>query len=164
MFGERFSNRLKKIGKGTGRCLQTAGWQLCKYVFWTILSPCFCCIVLFPHRRIPRRTPRAPFEAPKPMLPCPRRRALTLPSINFQQSQWTFHQAQSPFLSKLPLEIRRMIYEKALGEVPIHISLAEGELSARRCTVGHCACYLRPLAAEQKLCIALPLLRTCRRM
>lgn len=163
MTGHRFRNHAKRIGNKAGRFLQAAAWQTCKCVFWTVCSPCLCCIVLvLPNRT--RRTPRVHIEAPKPMLPCPRRRALSIQSMRLQHYQKTLPQDRSPFMTKLPLEIRRMIYEKALGEVPIHLALADGKLNARRCSIGSCACYLQPLATKHTLCLALPLLRTCRRM
>lgn len=164
MPGNRFRSQLKKIGNKTGHCLRTAAWQTCKCLIWTVCSPCICCIVLvLPNRSVIRES-RVAMEPPKPMLPSPRRRALTLPSTDFQERQTTLDQTKSAFMTKLPLEIRRMIYGMALGEESIHLSLEDGNLKARRCSVTTCICYLRPHGLDYKLQLALPLLRTCRRM
>ncbi|CAN9086265.1 unnamed protein product [Alternaria alternata] len=64
-------------------------------------------------------------------MPTPRRRALSI-SRELQPNQLTVAQPQSTFINKLPLEIRRMIYEKALGEQPIHTTVSDGKLVARR--------------------------------
>ncbi|CAG5162033.1 uncharacterized protein ALTATR162_LOCUS6147 [Alternaria atra] len=52
-------------------------------------------------------------------MPIPRRRALSI-SGDLQNGQLTVAQPRSAFINKLPLEIRRMIYEKTLGEQSIH--------------------------------------------
>ncbi|KAI5378695.1 hypothetical protein J4E82_002581 [Alternaria postmessia] len=97
------------------------------------------------------------------MMPTPRRRALSI-SRELQSNQLTVAQSQSTFINKLPLEIRRMIYEKALGEQPIHTTVSDGKLIARRCGLRNCTCYLRPCPPGQRLHLALPLLRTCRQI
>ncbi|EUC34702.1 hypothetical protein COCCADRAFT_92834 [Bipolaris zeicola 26-R-13] len=163
MPGIRFRNRLKEIGTRTDHFIRKAAWYTCKCLFWTVCSPCVCCIVLvMPNQS--RRTFGVSAQAPKPMVPCPRRRALSITSTSLQQHQRTFPQNRSAFMTKLPLEIRRIIYEKALGEVPIHLSLVNGQLNARRCATRGCACYLQSLSVKHRLHAALSLLRTCRRI
>jgi hypothetical protein len=163
MSQNRFRNQIKRIRNRTSSFLQTAAWQTCKCLFWTVCSPCVCCIILIVPSQT-RQTLRGPIEAPKPILPYPRRRALSLESTGLQHFQRTFPQNQSAFMTKLPLEIRRMVYEKALGEVSIHVALVDGKLVTQRCLTEDCNCYLEPLTTKHKLHIALPLLRTCRRM
>lgn len=98
-------------------------------------------------------------------MPAPRQRALTIPSDDWQEDQYTLDQPQSAFMTKLPLEIRRLVYEKALGGRVIHTGLIDGRLSARRCGSGEgCRCGNINTSEEQTLDLALPLLRTCRLM
>lgn len=49
----------------------------------------------------------------------PRKRALTLPGTDHQEKQ----QSSCPFFNKLPLEIRRDIYEKVMGASTLHIGI-----------------------------------------
>lgn len=66
-------------------------------------------------------------------------------------------------MTKLPLEIRRCIYEYALGGRSIHARVSEGQLYARRCaTRGVCRCGHKRLKEEENLDFALALLTTCR--
>lgn len=158
----RFRARLKDVSNQTGICLRKAMWQTSKCILWTVCSPCICCLLLFlPHRHGRTRPPL--FDIEPPMMPTPRRRALSI-SRELQPNQLTVAQPQSTFINKLPLEIRRMIYEKALGEQPIHTTVSDGKLVARRCGLRNCTCYLRPCPPGQRLHLALPLLRTCRQM
>ena len=158
----RFRARLKDVSNQTGICLRKAMWQTSKCILWTVCSPCICCLLLFlPHRHGRTRPPL--FDIEPPMMPTPRRRALSI-SRELQSNQLTVAQSQSTFINKLPLEIRRMIYEKALGEQPIHTTVSDGKLVARRCGLRNCTCYLRPCPPGQRLHLALPLLRTCRQM
>ena len=95
------------------------------------------------------------------MVPAPRRRALTIPSTDWQEDQSTLDQPQSAFMTKLPLEIRRLIYEKALGEASSQLGVCDGNLIAQRRNVS--ALDDRPFTMEQ-VNLILPLLRTCRKM
>jgi hypothetical protein len=157
-----FRSKLKDAGRQTGNCLRKATWQISKCIMWTVCSPCICCVLLFlPHRH--GRTRPALFDIEPPMMPIPRRRALSI-SGDLQNGQLTVAQPRSAFINKLPLEIRRMIYEKALGEQSIHTSVSDGKLLARRCALRNCTCYVRPCPPGQKLGLGLPLLRTCRQM
>ena len=158
----RFRSKLKNAGMQTGRCLRTVAWQTSKCLMWTVCAPCFCCLLLLlsPGRRGRRQPP--PTDVALPMMPAPRRRALSI-SGDLQEGQSTLAQSRSPFMCKLPLEIRRMIYEMALGEQPIHTSISNGKLIARRCNLRNCACYM-PGSPAQRMRLALPLLRTCRQM
>ena len=165
MSGTRIRNNLKKAGKKTGKCLRSVAWQTCKCFLWTMCSPCICCAVLFlPRRRCRNRHGRA-VEPPKPPMPAPRRRALTIPSSEWQEDQWTHDQPQSSFMTQLPLEIRRIIYRKAVGSASIHLGLIDGQMFARRCgSEVECRCGRHDINQEKKLDFALPLLRTCRQM
>jgi hypothetical protein len=158
----RFRSKLGNAGRQTGNCLRTVVWQTSKCLMWTVCAPCICCLLVFlsPGRCVRRRAPLP--EIALPTMPTPRRRALSI-SGDLQEDQSTLAQPRSAFMCKLPLEIRRMIYEMALGERPIHTSVLDGKLLSRRCTLRNCLCYM-PCSPGQKLHLALPLLRTCRQM
>lgn len=164
MSGTRLRSNLKKAGKKTSKCLQSAAWQTCKCVLFTICSPCICCAILFLPRR--RRSHRGrSIEPLKPQMPAPRRRALSIPSADWHEDQQTLDQPQSSFMTKLPLEIRRMIYERALGGASIHMGIERGLIHARRCGLeGICRCGRQEMKPEKDLEFVLPLLRTCRQM
>ncbi|CAO2651865.1 Nn.00g001480.m01.CDS01 [Neocucurbitaria sp. VM-36] len=81
---------------------------------------------------------------------------------DWQEEQRTLDQPQSSFMTKLPLEIRRLIYEKALGEASIHVMTKGGALLARRCGLAECRCVVNTTIEEKRLDFVLPLLRTCR--
>ena len=158
----RFRTSLKQAGKKTGKCLQNAAWQTCKCILWTACAPCLCCaVVLLPRRR----HASGPFAPQKPPMPMPRRRPLSIPSSHFQHDQRLLEQPHSMFMTKLPLEIRRCIYEYALGGRSIHARVSEDQLYARRCaTRGVCRCGHKRLKEEENLDFALALLTTCRLM
>lgn len=158
----RFRSKLENAGRKTGNCLRTVAWQTSKCLMWTVCAPCICCLLVFlsPGRHGRRRN--LSHEIVLPTMPTPRRRALSM-SGDLQEDQKTLAQPRSALLSKLPLEIRRMIYEMALGEQTIHASVLDGKLLMRRCTLRNCLCYM-PCSPGQKLQLALPLLRTCRQM
>jgi hypothetical protein len=104
-----------------------------------------------------------------------RPRALTITLELPYHSQRTFEQAQSPFLTRLPLELRQRIYKLALGGLSIHLSVVYDAqavywLRAVRCWQGRC-CHRQfydgsDTPCKEPLCtdLATPLLRTCRRM
>lgn len=169
MKGQRLRSSLKKTGKQTGKCLQTAAWQTCKCILWACCAPCICLIVCLPRgtsRRhgCVRHVHDRRVEYERPNVPFPRQRALTIPSTDWQENQHTLDQPQCAFMTKLPLEIRRMIYEKALGEASLHVMTKGGALIARRCSLPVCRCVLNETLWEERLDFALPLLRTCRQM
>lgn len=158
----RFRSKLENAGRKTGNCLRTVVWQTSKCLMWTACAPCICCLLVFlsPGRHGRRRN--LSHEIVLPTMPTPRRRALSI-SGDLQEDQKTLAQPRSALLSKLPLEIRRMIYKMALGEQTIHTSVLDGKLLTRKCTLRNCLCYM-PCSPGQKLQLALPLLRTCRQM
>ena len=162
MKSKQLRTRLKKAGKETGNCLKNVAWQTCKCVLWTACAPCLCCALLcLPRRRCCGQNPQ-PIEYIRPQFPAPRPRALSLPLIEAQENQITVDQPQSDFMTKLPLEIRRMIYEHALGGATIHLMTYDGKPSAKQCWREKCRCdYFDPLY-EKRLSFGLALLRTCR--
>ncbi|KAF1927795.1 uncharacterized protein M421DRAFT_65081 [Didymella exigua CBS 183.55] len=80
-----------------------------------------------------------------------------------QDDQKTFDQSQSPFISRLPLEIRRMIYLEMLGGVTVRLRTADGKPVAQRYL---CDSDLKePLYPRRvELELALAVLRTCRQI
>lgn len=165
MPNRQLRSRLKQTGKDWAKCLKKVAWQSCKCAMLTICSPCLCCAVLFCPQPSRRRMNRRPVDYKLPELPSPRRRALSLPLIEAQPEQWTLDQRQSEFMTKLPLEIRRMIYNEALGGKTIHISTYQGKPYAKQCwKEGTCQCEYFDPVQENDLSFSLGLLRTCRVM
>ena len=146
---------------GSEMCIRD---RACMCVLWTVCGPCLCCAYqCAPWSRCELRTD-ACVRPPKPAMPSPRRRALTIP-LDHQKDQHTSSQTRSAFMNRLPLEIRRMVYERALGGASIHMQLWEAQLVARRCgSKGECQCKTSLIHQENKLDFALSLLRTCRHM
>ena len=67
-------------------------------------------------RQQPYREMRQPTSIQKPSPDPPRKRTLTLSSIDYQG------QRQScPFFDSIPLEIRMIIYQEVFGDEPLHI-------------------------------------------
>lgn len=164
MKSKELRKRLKKAGKETTRCMATVAWQACKCILWTACTPCLCCALLcLPRRRRYGRGSRSIIHI-EPQFPTPRPRALSLPLIEGQEHQKTLDQPQSDFMTKLPLEVRRMVYRHALGGVAIHLQTQDGKPRARQCTQAACECsYFDPLH-ERGLPFSPALLRTCRMM
>lgn len=156
--------RLKKAGKETTKCMKSVAWQTCKCLLWTACSPCLCCALLcLPRRRRCGRRSHSE-EYKEPQFPTPRPRALSIPLVDRQEDQRTLDQPQSEFMTKLPLELRRMIYHQALGGVTIHLQTFDGKPRAKQCLHAVCECsYFDPLY-EQDLPFSLAVLRTCRVM
>jgi hypothetical protein len=166
MQGKQLRTHLKKASKKTGNCLKKAAWQTCKCALWITCAPCLCCALLC----LPRRQRRGCVingelpEYARPQFPTPRPRALSLPLVAPQLEQWTLDQTQSEFMTKLPLEIRRMIYERTLGGASIHLATYDGKSNAMECWRDECRCdYFDPLQ-EKRLTFGMGLLRTCRVM
>jgi len=67
-------------------------------------------------------------------------------------------------MTKLPLELRRMVYERALGGVTIHLQTYEGKPRAKQCGHEECRCDYFDPRFEKSLPFGLGLLRTCRLM
>lgn len=163
MHKEQLRSRLKQAGRDSKKCLKSAAWQTCKCLLYTICAPCLCCAVLcLPTRDRHRRCgTRHPIPRPRPQFPTPRPRALSLPLIEAQPNQQTLEQPQSDLLTKLPLEVRRLIYAEALGGIAIHFRTERGKPRAMRCTSpGECACEV--FESEEAPSLGLALLRTCR--
>jgi hypothetical protein len=159
-------DRLRRAGKRTGKFLTKAAWGSCKCVFWACCGPCFlCALCLQPRRRRGRCTHHCnDLDPPRPVTPRPRSRALTLPLIEPEKNQVTSDQRQSAFMTKLPLEIRRLIYSEMLGGASIHLSTSDGKPRARRCNQSRCDCALFCPPMERRLEFSLAMLRTCRMM
>lgn len=101
------------------------------------------------------------FKMPTP----PRRRAVTISSTTeLQPWQKTLDQAQSPFFTKLPLEIRRLIYAHTLGGGSVHLSTPNTELHATGCPSKTCRCRLFQGKGDLPLNFGLSLLTTCRKV
>jgi hypothetical protein len=160
--------RLKRVGKDSKKCLKKVAWQTTKCVLYTVCAPCLCCAMLC----LPRRRRRCggcvigqSIEYAKPEFPTPRPRALSLPLIEAQPNQKTLNQPQSDFMTKIPLEIRRMIYLEALGGTTVHLMTYDGKPSAKQCWLkGPCTCDYFDPTQEKRLSFAVALLRTCRLM
>ncbi|KAI8943010.1 hypothetical protein NX059_001048 [Plenodomus lindquistii] len=158
---------LKKASDKTKKAMKEASWQVSKCILLTVCAPCICGVMLLVApgiRKRRRRRDASRYHGPiRPLLPAPRRRALSIPSSNFQDDQRLLDQPQSTFLTELPLEIRRMIYEHALGNRSIHISYVEGQLLTEGCETPHkCQSNDTEYHTQKFIGIALPLLKTCR--
>lgn len=154
----------KRAGKRAARALGKMGTFACKSVFWVCCGPCVLCALCFIKPRPRRRSCVVHSQPPRrPPTPEPRLRPLTMPVIEMQVDQKTFDQSQSPFISNLPLEIRRMIYNEMLGGITIKLRTADGKPIAQRY---RCDTSLKepfyPRRVELELGLAM--LRTCRQM
>ena len=65
---------------------------------------------------------RQPTSVEEPFLDPPRKRTLSLPSIDYQGQQ----QMSCPFFDSVPLEIRTIIYQEIFGDKPVYIRSPEG--------------------------------------
>lgn len=126
-----------------------------------------------------------PQQNPKPTARLPRRkRNLSITPQNSSSRSYTMDQSYSNFLSKLPIEIRMMIYEEVFGGMLVHLGLHFGD-EFHRDYLRQYLCYLgddkdewyshfrecwyerwspkigRPKAPDRKL---LSLLQSCRQM
>jgi hypothetical protein len=169
MSGKQLRKRLRTAVGKTGRCLDQVAWYTCKCILYSLCAPCLCAALLcLPRNSTCVRGRRAGFrEHVRPDFPAPRPRALSLPLVAAQENQRTIDQPQSTFMTKLPLEIRRMIYVEALGGLSIHLMTYNGKPSAKQCPLVptcQCNCNLFDPLLERKLRFNLALLRTCRTM
>lgn len=100
----------------------------------------------------------------------------TTPEPNVELDARTLAQGQSLFFARLPIELRRMVYEFVMGEEVVHLTLSQ----KRR--FGHCICHSEadnPKRGNQQCSCrvlvggkkgarldggAAALVRTCRRM
>jgi hypothetical protein len=161
---QQFRTRLRKARKETGSCLKKVAIWTCKCALYTICAPCLCCALLCLPRLANSDRRCRHVEPERPALPTPRRRALSLPLVEAQNDQRTVDQPQSYFMTKLPLEIRRMVYQQALGGASIHLMSLGGKPFARRCGFAECQCSYFDPTQEKTLDFGLNLLRTCRVM
>ncbi|KAF2262995.1 hypothetical protein CC78DRAFT_618085, partial [Lojkania enalia] len=102
--------------------------------------------------------------------PAPPRRASaltlssTISSIELSRSR----QSESLLMSRLPLELRQMIYEVVLGGRTVHISLFEDypiyHLVGRKCSMQVCYHVVGRKMEETNLCFSIALLATCRQI
>lgn len=160
--GKGLKAHLKRAGKETGKHLKRAACQICRVTFWIICAPCLCCAMLC----LPRRSCMHGryHELVLPEVPAPRRRAMSLPLREAQEDQKTLDQPQSDFLTKLPLEIRRMVYERALGKKSIHLATLDGQPEARICMQRDCQCTHLVDRETANINFDVSLLRTCRQV
>lgn len=154
-----YKRACEKAGKIVGR----VGVLACKSLFWICCGPCVLCTVCLikPRRCVVRAEPHDP---PRPTTPEPRMRRLTLPLIERQDDQKTFDQFQSSFFTKLPLEIRRMVYIETIGGATIKLRTSNGKPLAKRYRCHGCPCCNRARPPPRELGFGLALLRTCRQM
>jgi hypothetical protein len=159
-------SRLSRAGKKTGDFITKAAWSSCKCIFWTCCGPCFLCALCFRPRQYRGSCVHLcdDLHPPRPVRPPPRSRALTLPLIEPEKNQITSDQRQSTFMTKLPLEIRRMVYSEMLGGANIHLETSAGKPRARCCSHSNCQCIVFCPPMERKLEFSLAMLRTCRKM
>ena len=96
-----------------------------------------------------------------------RRRRLTLPSPAGSKELRTADQSQCNLLSKLPTEIRQLIWIECLGQMTFHLEIRDRKLRHTRCcspTPASCnGCYRHRKGFQQDThLLSLPL--TCRQM
>jgi hypothetical protein len=156
----------RRAGNGAAKALAKMGTFACKSVFWICCGPCVLCALCFikpkpAGRRRGCKQTRPPLI--RPTTPPPRLRPVTMSAIDMQSDQKTLDQSQSPFISKLPLEIRRLIYFETLGGITVKLRTADGKPHARRRRYASDVKELYyPRCIELEL--GLPMLRTCRQM
>ena len=155
----------ERAGKRAGKALGKAASITCKGLFWLCCGPCVLCAICFIKPRRGGGVVRTqPYEPPRPTTPPPRLRPLTLPLIEKDGDQKTFDQSQSTFITKLPLEIRRMIYTEMLGGVTIKLRTTDGKPVAQRYRCYNCSCRDSGCPNRSELDFGLAMLRTCRQM
>lgn len=153
----------RRAGKRCVKALGKVGAFACKSVFWICCGPCVLCALCFIKPKPRRRGRSYPVPPLRPTTPEPRLRSLTLPIIEMQEGQRTLDQSQSSFISRLPLEIRRMVYFEMLGGVTVKLKTVDGRAVARRHRCD--AEFKEPLCPRRvELRFALAMLRTCRQM
>lgn len=102
-----------------------------------------CCLKPRPEKRSRQKDRDQDSEAPPPM-PTRRKRALTpdtiaVPDGDDRHRQFNFDQQECFLFSKLPLEIRYLIYQAVLAPVEnpdLHVCTGEGRLLTERCYYG----------------------------
>lgn len=159
------SSASRRAGKCAAEALRKMGTFACKGVFWICCGPCVLCALCLIKRK-PRRTGcmiHSSQPPPRPTTPPPRLRQLSMPVVDMQDDQKTLDQSRSPFIRKLPLEIRRMIYFEMLGGVTVKLRTAGGRPVARRY---RCDSNLKEpyYPRRVELEFVLSMLRTCRQM
>jgi hypothetical protein len=155
----------KRARKRAGEAIGEVASFACQCLFWVCCEPCILCVIWsIKPRRGGRVVRTQPYEPPRPTIPSPRLRSLTLPLIEKDGIQKTFDQSQSTFVAKLPLEIRRMIYTEVLGGVTIRIRTSGGKPVAQRYRCYSCLCRDIARPNQSELGFGLAMLRTCRQM
>lgn len=155
----------KLAGQRMAKVFVKAGSIACKCLFWVCCGPCvLCAICCIKPRRQGCITRTGPYEPPRPKTPAPRLRSLTLPLIEKDDHQKTLDQSQSTLITKLPLEIRRMIYSEMLGGVTIKLRTSDGKPVAHRYRCYGCKCRDSVSLNQSELGFQTAILRTCRQM
>lgn len=150
----------RRAGKRAAKIFGKMGTFACKSVLWICCGPCVLCALCSQPMEISVVNTQPP---PRPTTPEPRLRSLTMPVIEMQDNQKTLDQSRSPFINKLPLEIRRMIYFEMLGGATVKLRTTDGRLVAQRY---RCGTDLKEpfYPRRMELNYVLPMLRTCRQM
>lgn len=153
-----------KFLKGFSSCLEDLMCCCALSVLYS-LGACISCSCHF-SSGTQRRARKKRIIDPRPSIPAPRKRALTLPLDGTDDLQTTLDQSQSPFVGKLPLEIRLMIYDYALGNKTVHFRIENRKLRGVLCSKypHHHDRFTATQEPWIKLDVAVALLRTCRIM
>lgn len=148
-----------------GEVFGKVGSVVCKGFFWICCGSCvLCAICCTKPRRESCIIRTKPYEPPRPKTPAPRLRSLTLPLIERDGHQKTLDQLRSTLVTKLPLEIRRMIYSEMLGGATIKLRTSDGKLVAHRYRCYGCKCRDNVRPNQSELGFQTAILRTCRQM
>lgn len=109
-----------------------------------------------------------------PQWPHPRKLPITPPSATKVDADIRFVKQQGWFFTEIPLEIRRRIYDFALGEEVILLSIPDQDLQVQRCLEPDRSMCLKELgeettqkgegSADSKLRISVALLCSCRQV
>lgn len=173
MSDKTIRERLRSAGKKTKHGLIETAIVCGRYAFWICYATCIIVETSHHFRCTPRRTkPKNYMPRPDPIppqIPYPRRRRLTLQGARTQEEwQWgqrVCFQNQSPFFGKLPLEIRRIIYYRALGGQILHMSHSVSRLVAEYRP--QLACSPEPLMkwfdVHQRSKFGMSIVHSCRR-
>lgn len=172
MTDRSFRTTLRRVGSKTQKGLEKAARQACTCLLCICCAPCVCCVLIImaygQHSRNRRYRRRArPIQYP--VMPYPRRRRLTISCEDAAPKEWqvdqrTLDQTPSPFFQKLPLEIRRMIYQKALGDEVVHLWHFKEGIHSHNAPKRGCNCCARLAQGEPNFKFGLGLLRACRKM
>jgi hypothetical protein len=104
--------------------------MLPKWIKNAILLPFLLPFILLSSRRSCTEDPRKALKRRNKLLPKSLSQNRKAISLSYTIDSW----GTSPFLTKLPLELRQKIYRYALGDHLIHILLTPGRITHIRCT------------------------------